>query len=53
MARRLAAAAVLTAALGTVSAVPAHAADCGPVLDAVARQLPEPARELYLKVCGV
>jgi hypothetical protein len=52
MTRRLAAAALVAAALGT-AAPAAHAANCGPVLDAIARQLPEPVWQVYVKVCGV
>jgi hypothetical protein len=52
MTRRLAAVALVAAALGA-AAPAAHAANCGPVLDAVARALPEPVRQVYLEVCGV
>jgi hypothetical protein len=55
MPRRLVAAAVLAAAVAVpvASAQPANAAYCGPVLDAIGRNLPEPLREVYLKICGV
>jgi hypothetical protein len=55
MSRRLVAAAVLAAAVAVpvTTAQPANAAYCGPVLDAIGRNLPEPLREVYLKLCGV
>ena len=51
--RLLAAAAAVAFALAGPLAAPSSAANCGPVLDAVGRQLPAPARAVYLKVCGV
>ncbi|MDQ1713478.1 MAG: hypothetical protein QOE45_2928 [Frankiaceae bacterium] len=54
MTRRLAAAAVLAAALGGLVAAPsANAAACGPVLDYVAAHLPAAVQQVYVKVCGV
>jgi hypothetical protein len=52
MTRRLAALALVAAAFG-VAAPAAHAASCGPVLDAIARRLPAPVWQVYVKVCGV
>jgi hypothetical protein len=52
MSRRLLAALALAAALGPLTAQPAEAAYCGPVLDYVGGQLPAPARAAYWKVCG-
>ena len=51
MSRRLVAVAVL--AVAVAAPAPAHAASCGFVLDYVARQLPDAAYQVYLKVCGV
>lgn len=50
MSRRLLAVTLLAVALAPA---PAHAANCGFVLDYVASHLPDPAYQAYLKVCGV